>query len=149
MKSLFILFMFVSFLAPFQAKANYTPAAPCTVRVCFEISGKIGSRITNCESFGLSCLKITFCKQVANQLQNPSPGTVRIIFEQVSPSEVKLTFLNVVTSKSVFVIDEATAFGSSICTALGYKSITAVNGSYAVTRNSDGTLSSKIKVLSK
>jgi hypothetical protein len=149
MKSLFILFIAVSLLTPFQSKANYTTAAPCTLRVCFEISGTIGSRNTACKSFGLSCLNVTFCKQVANQLQNPSPGTVRIIFEQVSPTDINLTFLNVGTSKSVFVIDESTAFSSAICTALGYKTIIAVNGNYAITRNVDGSLSSKIKVLSR
>jgi hypothetical protein len=149
MKSLFILFIAISLLTPFQSRANFTTAAPCTVRVCFEISGTIGSRSTACKSFGLSCLNFNFCKQVASQLQNPPVGSVRIIFEQVSPTDINLTFLSSGVTKSVFIVDESTAFSSVICTALGYKSITAVNGSYAITRNADGSLSSKIKVLSR
>jgi len=149
MKSLVTVITLALMLVTFQAKAGYIPAAPCTVRVCFEISGKLGAKSTNCTSVGLTCLKITICKQVAQDINNPSPGTIRLVFEQISPSEINITFLGNGSTDQTLLIDEQVALSPVICATLKYKSITVMTGKYTSVKNADGSYTSKVKVISK
>ena len=150
MKSIFSIIFFALMFCSFNAEAKYNVAEPCTIRIklCYILTGKVGTKPT-CTGIGLGCLKMEHCDRTGDLNLTPTvPGTTNVIFEMLSPGSLSITFLYS-GSTTPMLVDADRVMSSAFAADFGYRSIVIQRGNYPVTKNSDGTYTAVLKVITQ
>ncbi len=124
--------------------------APLPLKATIRILGEIGKNDEQCKKISLQCLDIEFGLEIVSERTSALPGTIIATVAMEKSGELLFTFfLPNEPFEDFMSVIKNTSLSKNLCKEFGFNSMIIPQGEYQNKRNADGSITSRLKVITK